>query len=274
MPCEKDQGRVGSLSLPTSEKPVVCVLGSVSVATAEGVVVIGSRLERMLLAALAVSANHVVSSDQLAGILWGDNPPPSRDNTLQTYVSRLRHLIGHDRIRCEDHSYELMVEIDELDALLFEALVNEASVARADPERCLKLCKEALAYWRGVPFGDLSDDDPFRLEAIRLDELRLFAMELRLESEMALGREELIVGALEAMVDEYPYRERLWYLLVAALSMCGRRVEALRACGDLRSVLSEVGLEPTAEMRQLEEDVFTERDNVRPRLHYVVAEQS
>jgi DNA-binding SARP family transcriptional activator len=246
---------------------MIRVLGPVDLVTDEGTVTVNSRLERKLLGALALSGNHLVSTDQLADILWGDEPPSSRDNTLQTYICRLRRAIGPGRIISADHSYELQLAIDELDAMAFEKLVGEAQAARGDPERVSELCRAGLALWRGTPFGEFADEDPFRLEAIRLDELRVLVMELELESESALGRAEGVVARLRGLVEEYPYRERLWYLLAAALSVCGRRVEALRACQELRRVLSEVGLQPSAEMRQLEDQILLEAPQVRPRLH-------
>lgn len=256
--------------VPAGASPaIIRVLGPVD-AVASGPLPIGGRLEKMLLAALAVSANHAVSADELSQILWGDDPPASQSNALQTYISRLRAVLGHDRITSEDHSYKLHVTRDDLDALLFESLLAEAVTVRADRSRCLALCKEALHLWRGAPFGDFADRDPFRLEAIRLDELRLFVIELQLECEIDLGHEELVVGSLEALVEEYPYRERIWHLFIAALALSGRRVDALRACNQLRAVLGEVGLEPTAEILQLEETIVTEDPNVRPRLTFVV----
>lgn len=245
---------------------MVRVLGPVDIHTRRGRVAIGSRFGRKLLATLALSANHLLTLEQIALILWDDAPPPSRDNTLHTYVSRLRHLLGPDRILGEEHSYQLQVAIEELDALLFESLVAEAVASRLRPEECLELCKRSLGLWRGVPFGEFAGEDPFRLEAIRLDELRLFVMELKMESELSLGREEMVIGALEGMVEEYPYRERVWYLLMSALSMAGRRVEALRAGRRLRHVLGEVGLAPSWELQELEERILAEDPEVRFRL--------
>lgn len=241
--------------------------------TQDGVAVpIGSRSERTLLGALAISANHAVSSEQLAQILWDEDPPPSRDNTLQTHVARLRHLLGHDRISGEGHAYELNVANDELDALVFEDLVATAAGRQGTPEESLELCKKALSLWRGTPFGDLVGDDPFRLEAIRLDELRIYAMELQLECEIVLGRDEIVVGSLEALVEEYPYRERIWFLLASALARCGRRVEALRACNRLREILTQTGLEPSAEMRRLEEEIVSEAPRVEAKLGLVLTD--
>jgi DNA-binding SARP family transcriptional activator len=243
------------------------VLGPVDVLLAGRPTGLGGRLERTLFAALALSANHAVSADQLAAILWQAAPPPSRDNTLQTYVSRLRHLVGHDRIRSVDHSYVLEVAPAEVDAVIFERLASEAASDRAEASRCLELATDALDLWRGVPFGELAEFDPFRLEAIRLDEIRLFVVELRLASEIALGREDLVVGALEALADEYPYRERIWHLLISALALCGRRTEALRSYQDLRGRLGEIGLQPIPELRLLEQVIINENGDPRLGVH-------
>lgn len=255
------------MAAETSDALLVRVLGPIDVVIGGEVVAISGRCERKLLGALAISANHgVVSSDHLAEILWRDNPPASRDNTLQTHLSHLRRLLGTSRIECENHGYRLCLDNDELDALEFERLAAEAADSRSRPGQCLLVCRQALGLWRGVPFGDFVDEDPFRLEAIRLEEHRLSAVEFQLESEIALGRGILAIGSLESLVEEYPYRERLWYLLALELARCGRRVEAIRACIDLRHLLEEVGLEPSMAMRKLEEEILAESPNVRTRL--------
>lgn len=251
---------------PSGSPLLVRVLGPIDLVVAGTVTPLGSRFGRMLLATLALSANHMISTDELAQVLWGDTPPRSRDNTLQTYVSRLRHLIGAWRIIAEDHCYQLTITPHELDALVFESRISEALGLRDEPVRCMDITRSALNLWRGAAFGEFAEKDPFRLEAIRLHEMRLAAMELRFECELALGHEAIVVGALEAMVEEYPYRERMWYMLIAALSLSGRRVEALRACRRLREILAEVGLEPTEGIRELEEEVHSESPGVRPRL--------
>jgi DNA-binding SARP family transcriptional activator len=239
------------------------ILGPIDVVAERGTVAISGRHERMLLGGLAVTANRAVRFDDLAQILWRDDPPHSRDNALQTCVSRLRGVVGHDRITAEDHSYVLHATASDLDSLAFEELVAQAVFLRKDPEHCLEVCKTAIELWRGVPFGDFADEDPFRLEVIRLDELRLCAIELRIESEIALHNEELVVGTLEGLDRQYPYRERIWRLLITALALDGRRVEALRACHELRSVLGDVGLDPTSEIEALEDAILANQPDLR-----------
>ena len=235
---------------------MIRVLGPIDVLTPSGPVAVGGRQARALLGALAIGAQHAVSVDHLCDVLWGDRPPVSADNTLQSYVSHLRGLLGRDAIVAVDHSYELNTGVDQIDALVFERLVGDAVESRDDPERCQRICRESLALWRGRPFGDLGDDEGFRVEAYRLDELRLLAMELALEADLRMGNDDLVVGELESAVKENPYRERLWYLLIMALARCGRRVEALRACERLRLELAELGLGPTDELASLERDIL------------------
>lgn len=235
---------------------VIRVLGPIDLLRPQGVVHIGSRNLRTLLGVLVISVGHAMAVDQLEFSIWGDTPPKSASNTLQSYISRLRNLLGHDAVVSEDHAYELVADADQIDALRFERLLIEASELRDRPEPCRELCTEALRMWRGSPFGELADDEPFRLEAVRLDELRVATMELSLECEVALGRSELVVGELESAVEEYPYRERLWYLLIEALASGDRRVEAIRACGRLRAMLAEVGLDATDELRRVEDDIL------------------
>lgn len=231
---------------------LVRVLGPVDVRTVDGVRSIGSRNERAVLAGLVLAAGRAVPVTLLRDAVWAEHAPDSADASIHTYVSRLRHLMGHDRIEQRDHSYRLVVGRDEVDATRFEDLVDHASRARDDPARCAELCREALGLWRGVPFGDLGDDDTFRLEGFRLEELRLVVMELALGAEIELGHHEIATAELETAVQEHPYRERLWHLLAEALRRDGRRIEALRACDQLRHVLAEAGLTPDDELVELE----------------------
>lgn len=228
------------------------VLGPIDVVGADGVRRIGSRNLRATLAALVLGAGRAVPIDVIADAVWPGGGPAAADASLHTYVSRLRHLLGPDSVERVDHSYRLDAGRDLIDATRFEDLVDLATTCRDDPARRAAICREALGLWRGPPFDDLGDREPFHLEAIRLDELRLVAMELALSSEISLGHHEIAAAELETAVREHPYREHLWYLLAEALRLDGRRVEALRACQELRRVLAEAGLEPDRELVALE----------------------
>jgi DNA-binding SARP family transcriptional activator len=238
---------------------IIRVLGPVDVWTPEGVREIGGHNPRAVLGALVVSVGRTVSADQLIDIVWGGDSPPGAQATLQAYVSRLRRVLGTESIRLVDHGYVLALATEQIDALRFEHLVRSAHDA-VEPSRVRSLCREALGMWRGVPFGELADLDPFRLEAIRLDEIRLTAMEALVQAELHLGNHGLMIGSLEAAVREYPYRERLWYMLIEALAREGRRVEALRSCDELRKLLGGVGLEGGSALGELEDRILAGGD--------------
>lgn len=235
---------------------MVRILGPVDVLTPEGPRSVGGRQARALLAVLAIGADHAVAIDRLRQTLWCDHPPASADNTLQSYISDLRHLLGAGTIKRVDHAYELDIGAQHIDAVRFESLLGRAIDMKDEPEECSHLCRDALRLWRGRPFGDLADEEPFRLEAYRLDELRLATMELSIEADLALGNHELVVSELEVAIEENPYREHLWYLLIEALALHGRRVEALRACQRLRKMLAEVGMEASDDLRSLEQQIL------------------
>lgn len=232
------------------------VLGPIDVLTSSGSISVGGRHARALLGALVIGVGHAVRIDHLREVIWAQEPPDSADNTLQSTVSHLRQLLGPDAIVRVDHSYELTIPPRNIDAVQFEALLTEAAASKDDPECCRRYGREALALWRGRPFGDLADDDAFRLESYRLDEMQLAAMEICLEADLALGNHELIVGELEAAVEENPYREHLWFLLIEALDASHRRVEALRACARLRRILAEVGVQAGDELTLLEKRIL------------------
>jgi DNA-binding SARP family transcriptional activator len=173
-----------------------------------------------------------------------------------------------------DHAYQLAVERDQIDALQFEDLLIRATELRSEPRACQRLCREALSLWRGDPFGDLSDDEAFRLEAQRLEELRLGMIELDLEAELALGNHEIVVAELESAVEEHPYREHLWYLLIEALVQSDRRVEALRACHTLGRALAEVGVDAGDGLRRIEDRILGVGTTVEPALDDTESQRS
>lgn len=236
------------------------VLGPVDVVVGGDERHIGSRNLRAALAALVLAAGRAVPIDVLRDSIWPERPPAAADESIHTYVSRLRHLLGTGAIERLDHSYALRATREQIDATRFEDLVDEAAQTRGQPEQCALVCTRALSLWRGTPFGDLGDVEAFRLESMRLEELRLVAMELALDAEVALGHHEIAAAELESFVREHPYRERLWLLLAEALRLDGRRIEALRACQGLRGVLAEAGLDPTPELTALERRIVAADD--------------
>jgi DNA-binding SARP family transcriptional activator len=241
----------------------VRVLGPFEVVGPDGAAIdIGSRKQRAVLAILAVNANQPVSVDRLVADLWGDSPPDRAGATLQSYVSNLRRALEPDRpartpptvLLSRDPGYQLSLGPGRLDRDDFERLVDSARAsAEASPEEARRLLSAALGLWRGGALADFADE-PFAVpEIARLEELRISALESRLDADLALGRHRELIAELERLVGEHPLRERLWGLLMLALYRSGRQAEALRAYARCRTGLAEeLGIDPSAELRRIE----------------------
>lgn len=219
-------------------------------------VVVGGPRQRALLALLALRGGQGMPVDELVEELWAGEPPDGAETTLRSYVSRLRRsLDGTASIERTDGGYVLAMRDGVVDALRFEALVRDATstMERGAARRARDLFGEALDLWRGRPFGDVGGDGALALAAGRLEELRLLALERRLETDLALGRGAELVDELEGLVRAHPYREHLWQLLMLALYRAGRQADALAAYHRAREQLDEhLGIEPGEELRALE----------------------
>ncbi len=212
---------------------------------------------RALLAILLLHANELVSSDRLIEELWAGQPPPSARKTLQTYVSKLRQVLGGAALVTRPAGYELRVEPGRLDLHRFERLVAESREA-APREAAAKL-RDALALWRGPALADIAYEPFAQAEIARLEELRLSALEERIEADLALGRHRELAGELEALITEEPLRERLRGQLMLALYRSGRQAEALDAYRRARQTLvEELGIEPSPALQQLERRILAQ----------------
>jgi DNA-binding SARP family transcriptional activator/tetratricopeptide (TPR) repeat protein len=213
---------------------------------------------RALLALLILHAGEVVSADRLIDELWGESPPPTATTALQGLVSALRKRLQPARaggearavLRTVQPGYVLATDPARVDANLFRRLVEEASGAAA-AERSAGL-RRALSLWRGPALAEFTYQPFAQREVTALEELRLVAIEERVEADLALGHGRL-VAELEALVAEHPFRERLRGQLMVALYRAGRQAEALAVYRDARRALAEeLGIEPGPELRQLE----------------------
>ena len=249
------------------------VLGPLEVLDGGRPVPLGSAKQRILLAALLASANVVVSADRLADIVWGDDLPGNAVATLQTYVSRLRATLEPDRVAgggpemllTRPPGYLLHVNQEQVDAARFERFVTEAQqrVVAQDPAGAAALLDEALGLWRGQAFAEFVDLDFARAECVRLEELRLVALEERADANLALGHHTEVIGDLEAMVTEHPLRERPRAQFMLALYRAGREVEALKAFQEYRRYLGdELGIEPSVSLRRLEEEILRQEPHL------------
>ncbi len=228
------------------------LLGPLEVAGTDGALELGGTKQRALLAMLLLHAGEVVSSDRLIDTLWGASPPITAGKSVQVYVSRLRKaLADEDRLVTRPPGYVLYVEPDELDLARFEQLVAEAR--EAPPEPAASRLSEALALWRGPPLADLAYEQFAQPEIARLEEMRLAAMEQRIEADLALGRHAELVGELETLVGHHAFRERFRHQLMLALYRSDRQADALDAYQRARRELADgLGLEPSESLKRLE----------------------
>jgi peptide/nickel transport system substrate-binding protein len=235
------------------------VLGPVEVRIDGRTLPLGGPKQRALLSLLLLSLNEAVSRDRLIDSLWGERAPTSAQRSLDTYVSRLRALLGADRIERHPPGYLLRVEPGELDLERFEALLEQGRAAAAadDPAAAKERLAEALALWRGRALADLESEPFLGLEAERLEERRLLALEARIDAELELGGGSHLVGELERLGAEYPFRERFVGQLMLSLYRAGRKADGLaayQACR--RRFAEELGIEPSSELSALERRIL------------------
>jgi DNA-binding SARP family transcriptional activator/basic membrane lipoprotein Med (substrate-binding protein (PBP1-ABC) superfamily) len=232
------------------------VLGPLEVRLGDDRLALGGAKQRAVLAVLLLRAGEVVSVERLVDEVWGDEPPPSAARSLESYVSRLRQLFnGHGpALVRRGAGYTLELRTAELDAQTFAELNEQAGLAAAeeDHERVVWLTAAALDLWCGPAFADVVLASAGRAEAERLEELRLCTYELGFDAKLALGCHEQVVGELQALVRQNPYRERFVAQLMLALYRSGRHAEALDAYEQTRRRLDDdLGLQPSAELRAL-----------------------
>jgi DNA-binding SARP family transcriptional activator len=219
--------------------------------------VAGGR-RRALLAALLLRAGAPATADWLSEALWGE----SAGNTLQATVSRARRDLGPlaGRLRTEGGGYRLQVEPGELDAERFAAGYEEgrALLAAGRAEEASATLNQALALWRGPVLGELGYEAFAQADVRRLEELRVLALEERVEADLARQEHAPLASELEALVAEHPLRERLRGQQMLALYRLGRQADALATYREFRArIVAELGLEPGPELRELERAILS-----------------
>ena len=245
----------------------VRLLGPVQGVRAGREIPLGGPKQRAVLALLLVDAGRTVPAGRLIEDVWGGQATPGAAKTLRSYISRLRSALQPEApVVARGGGYAIGIDLGQLDTGRFERLVAEgqAAAGRDEAAAAANRFREALALWRGRALADVLDVEPLALESNRLEELRLVAVEGRLEADLAAGLHARVIGELESLVAEHPLRERLWRLLVLALYRGERQADALAAYQRARTMLAaDLGLEPGAELRELERAVL--RQEVPPR---------
>jgi YVTN family beta-propeller protein len=238
------------------------VLGPLEVRHEGRLLSLGGAKQRALLAVLLLRANEVVPRGLLIDELWGEDVPERALQRLNVRLSRLRKTLetsGDSALVTRPGGYVLQVAPEELDLHQFQQLVEEGRQARRDGNapRAADTLREALSLWRGQALADLRSEPFARIEVDRLEELRLSALEDRLEADLELGRHAEVVSELEALVAHHPLRERLRGQLMLALYRSGRQADALRAYRETRrELVEELGIEPGPALRELESRIL------------------
>lgn len=226
-----------------------------------------SPRDRVVLSALVVHAREPMSTEALADALWGNALPASWAKVVYGCVWRLRKVLGAAAIDKVPSGYRLTLGDDELDHRRFERLLERGREALAgdDPARSLFLVEEGLGLWRGRALADLEEWEPGRVEAARLEGLRMDAEELRVEAELRAGHAQAVLEQARVLVARAPFRERRWALLATALYQSGRQREALGALQRARTMLvDELGLDPGRELVELEQQLLRQDPSLSP----------
>jgi DNA-binding SARP family transcriptional activator len=233
------------------------LLGPLEVEGEDGPIRLGGPKQRATLAILLLNANRVVSIDRLADDLYAGSPPASAVAQVQRQISELRKALGPEAgIETRSPGYLIRLDDEQLDLGRFERLCSRAAEASTE---AASLLREALSLWRGEPIADL-DGEPFAAAAVqRLGELRLSALEQRIEADLRLGRQREVVPELEQLVAENPLRESLVAQLMVGLYRSGRQADALAVFRRAREQLVDLlGLEPGPELRELERRILAQ----------------
>jgi DNA-binding SARP family transcriptional activator len=237
------------------------ILGPLEVVGDNGSVPLGGPKQRATLALLLLDANRVVSVERLADDLYSGAAPVTAVTQVQRQISELRKVLGTATIETRAPGYVIRLAPEQLDLKRFEHRADEAArkLERGDVGAAAALYADALDLWRGSPLADLANETFAQISIARLDEIRLAALEQRIEAELGVGRHARLVGELEQLVAEHPLRERFWGQLMLALYRSDRQAEALDAYRRARETLvEELGIEPAPTLRRLERAILTQ----------------
>jgi DNA-binding SARP family transcriptional activator/ABC-type transport system substrate-binding protein/streptogramin lyase len=245
------------------------LLGPLEVVREDGPIRLGGARQRALLALLLLHANEDVSRDVLIDAIWSDRPPGTAAHSLDVQISRLRKAFAPAQpLVTRAGGYSLRLDHAELDVRRFEELLERGRRANAlgSPEEALEALDAGLALWRGAPIADVAYEAFARADVERLEELRVVAVEERIDTELALGRHDTVAAELEPLIAQHPLRERLRAQRMLALYRCGRQAEALAVYADTRKrLVDELGIEPSQSLKELERAILRQDATLEPR---------
>jgi SARP family transcriptional regulator, regulator of embCAB operon len=251
--------------LATFSNPNFGALGPLQLTINGTSVPLGTPKQRAVLAVLVINRNRTVSVDSLINAAWDERPPPEARTSLQAYVSNLRKLLtregmdGRSVVASAPPGYQLNVDEMSCDISRFtiEKTAGVQAAAAAEFEQASSHLSAALAEWRGAVLEDLRDFQFARSFAAAMNDDKLLVHTARAEAEMACGRAYAVIGELEALTAEHPYREPLWAQLINAYYVSDRQSDALRAYQRLKHALADdLGIDPTPALRDLHERIL------------------
>ncbi|MGI5195701.1 AfsR/SARP family transcriptional regulator [Streptomyces sp. CA-288835] len=224
---------------------------------------------RQVLALLALHAGQVVTVSTLLDELWGDAPPRTAPATLQTYIRQLRRMLasalgptavrGPKDVLCTRYGGYALDVARPADATEFQKLcvAGQTALREGAAREASQLLHQALALWRGPALADVQIGRALEIEAVRLEETRLGALDARIEADMRLGRHAALLGELTALAAQHPLHETVHAQLMLALYRCGRPSHALGAFQRLRrSLIRELALEPSTRLQRLHQAIL------------------
>jgi DNA-binding SARP family transcriptional activator len=204
---------------------------------------------------------------RLVDDVWGEDPPVTASNVLQTYVSQLRKALGRDTIATRGRGYVVAVADGALDLRAFERRANAGARALSDgrSEAAAAEFRAALGLWRGPALSDLGEEPCARTIGARLDELRLVAQERAIDADLACGRHAELLAELEELVARHPLHERFRAQQMLALYRCGRQADALEVFhAARRTLVAELGIEPSAALRDVQRAILEQDAALAP----------
>ncbi|HEY0451259.1 AfsR/SARP family transcriptional regulator [Actinophytocola sp.] len=240
------------------------ILGPVRVLNGDRPVPVPTGQLGTLLTVLLLRANQVVTIQELTDYLWDEAPPERPRAAIQTYLGRLRRVLGDGQasIRTVPGGYVLDLDPMELDLGRFRRWVRQASDT-ADPDAQVGLLTRALELWQGQPLGDV--EGLLKRDQVSLVEERLYALEQLINAQLKLGRQGQVVAQLTTLTKEYPLRESFWALLMVALYRSGRVADALHAYRTLaRTLADELGMDPSDDLKQLHQQLLSADPRLSP----------
>jgi len=227
-------------------------------------------IARTLLALLARTPGQEVDTASIVANIWGTDVPDDAENTIASNVSRLRKALTAVAPDVNPTSvvvtmpagYILHIGAANVDAESFERLLADGrrALSIGQPALALERLDAALALWRGTAYEDFGDQVFTRLESERLEDLRLAAVESRIEAILGLsspGVPPTLLDEVHDLCQEYWHRERLWGLLMTMLYRLGRRSEALAVFRAAEERLADgMTIRPSAALKAVERSVL------------------